>query len=58
MQLAKRLPLDEPDNLDKLRMGYVAAQLVAVGIYLYIQQKASLIDICQSSVILLSVSAC
>jgi hypothetical protein len=41
MQVAKRLPMEDTDFIQKLRVGYVAAQVLTVGIYLYIQYKVS-----------------
>lgn len=34
--VAKRLPMEDPEFVTKLRIGYVASQLIAVGIYFYI----------------------
>lgn len=36
MQLAKRLPMEDPDFIQKLRIGYVSAQVISLAIYLYI----------------------
>lgn len=39
MQLAKRLPLEDNDFIQKLRVGYVAAQVLSLAIYLFISYK-------------------
>jgi hypothetical protein len=42
MQLAKRLPMEDSDFIQKLRVGYVAAQIISLAIYFYIQMQVSL----------------
>jgi hypothetical protein len=37
--VARRLPMDDPEFINYLRIGYVAAQVIAVGIYYYITLK-------------------
>lgn len=39
MQLAKRLPLEDTDFIQKLRIAYVVAQAVSIAIYLFISYK-------------------
>lgn len=41
MQVAKRLPLEDSDFIQKLRFGYVAAQVISLAIYFYIQFQVS-----------------
>ena len=48
MQIAKRLPLEDSDFIQKLRFGYVAAQVVSLAIYFYIQYQVSLHSPCGS----------
>lgn len=35
MQVSKRVPFDDPTVLLAVRVGYVAAQLLVLGLYLY-----------------------
>jgi hypothetical protein len=37
--VAKRLPMDDPTFINYLRIAYIAAQLISLGIYLYIQAQ-------------------
>jgi len=39
MQLGKQLPMQDPQFIQYLRIGYVASQLLAVGIYLFITMR-------------------
>ncbi|EIW72863.1 inorganic phosphate transporter pho88 [Tremella mesenterica] len=39
MQIARRLPLEDPEFITYLRIGYVSAQLISFGIYFYILTK-------------------
>ncbi|KAG7531624.1 hypothetical protein FFLO_04208 [Filobasidium floriforme] len=39
MQVAKRLPMEDSDFIQKLRVGYVAAQVISLAIYFYIQMQ-------------------
>jgi hypothetical protein len=41
MQVAKRLPMEDSDFIQKLRVGYVAAQVISLAIYFYIQMQVS-----------------
>jgi len=41
MQLAKRVPFDDPNVLMAVRVGYVLSQALCIGIYLYISAKVS-----------------
>ncbi|KAH9482027.1 SRP-independent targeting protein 3 [Psilocybe cubensis] len=36
MQLARKIPFDDPETLNYVRIGYVASQLVVLGVYYYI----------------------
>ncbi|KAJ7132167.1 inorganic phosphate transporter [Mycena epipterygia] len=36
MQLARKIPFDDPDILNYVRIGYVAVQVIVLGIYYYI----------------------
>lgn len=37
MQVAKRIPFNDPDVLNMCRAAYVASNLIILGIYLYIK---------------------
>lgn len=37
MQVAKKIPFDDPDVLNMVRAGYAASNLIILGIYLYIR---------------------
>ncbi|KIM33260.1 hypothetical protein M408DRAFT_326041 [Serendipita vermifera MAFF 305830] len=39
MQLAKKVPFDDPNVLTVVRIGYLASQALCVGVYLYISYK-------------------
>jgi hypothetical protein len=39
MQLAKRVPFDDPNVLMIVRIGYVLSQALCIGVYLYISAK-------------------
>jgi hypothetical protein len=41
MQLAKRLPMEDSDFVQKLRAGYLGAQILSLAIYFYIQMVVS-----------------
>lgn len=38
--MAKRLPMDDPVFVTYLRIGYVAAQIIAIAVYYYCQLSA------------------
>lgn len=38
--MAKRLPMDDPSFITYLRIGYVIAQVLAIGVYFYCQLSA------------------
>lgn len=52
LTVAKRLPLQDEDFIQKLRIGYVSAQIVSIAIYFFIMQKvgASAVLPCTGSV--------
>jgi hypothetical protein len=39
--VARRLPLEDPDFITYLRIGYVASQLISLAIYWFITLKVS-----------------
>ncbi|PVG04307.1 putative PHO88-involved in phosphate transport [Serendipita vermifera] len=39
MQVARRIPFDDPQVLNYVRAGYVISQLICIGVYLYISAK-------------------
>ncbi len=39
MQVAKKIPFDDPNVLNTIRAVYVASNLLIFGIYLYIQNQ-------------------
>ncbi|WVW80349.1 hypothetical protein I302_102329 [Kwoniella bestiolae CBS 10118] len=39
MQLARRIPMDDPQTVDYLRIGYAASQAISLAIYYYITLK-------------------
>ena len=41
MQVAKKIPFDDPDVLNACRAAYVASNLIIAGLYLYIQVQVN-----------------
>ena len=41
MQLAKKVPFDDPTVLMAVRIGYLTSQAICIGVYLYISYKVS-----------------
>ncbi|KAG1820832.1 inorganic phosphate transporter [Suillus subaureus] len=41
MQVARRIPFDDPEVLNYVRIGYVASQVVIMGAYFYVSYKVS-----------------
>jgi len=39
MQVARRIPFDDPEVLNYVRVGYIASQVVILGAYFYVSQK-------------------
>jgi len=39
--VARRIPFDDPQVLNYVRMGYVASQVIILGVYFYVSQKVS-----------------
>jgi len=39
VQIAKKVPFDDPNVLNACRAGYVVSNLIILGLYLYIQQQ-------------------
>ncbi|KAF7966734.1 hypothetical protein HWV62_37257 [Athelia sp. TMB] len=39
MQLAKKVPMDDPEVLNYVRIGYVCSQAIVLGVYYYISYK-------------------
>lgn len=42
MQLAKKVPFDDPNVLMAVRIGYLTSQAICIGVYLYISYKVCL----------------
>lgn len=49
--VARKLPLDDPDVLNYVRIGYVTAQVVILGVYYYISMtvRTRLLPTCPTS---------
>ena len=41
MQLAKRVPFEDPNVLMAVRVGYLLSQALCIAVYLYISAKVS-----------------
>ncbi|KAI0050472.1 inorganic phosphate transporter [Auriscalpium vulgare] len=39
MQLARKVPFDDPQVLDYVRIGYIATQTITLAVYYYVSQK-------------------
>ncbi|KAH7929233.1 inorganic phosphate transport PHO88 [Leucogyrophana mollusca] len=39
MQVARRIPFDDPDVLNYVRFGYISSQLIVLGVYFFVSYK-------------------